>query len=310
MARNATSLDASARTHHRIAGICARQCGQIAARQLHALGLRQPAIRARVRRGRLFEALPLVYSLSPLVTADGHRAAALLAIPGWAALSGWSAAELLGLADRPDGPHHVTTTGTRRSIPGRLVVHRTRLEIPVRRVRGFPVTEPGRVLLDLALEGPDQVLEQAVAVALDRRMLTEQMVLDLPARYPGHRGAAGLRAIDPALARRRRTESPLERRVLAVLDELPVPPFACQHWLSGASGKRYRADFAWPELGVILEADGRSVHERQQAMDDDRARDGDLLAAGVRTLRVTSAQLNRGRAAFVASLLGTLQQGV
>jgi hypothetical protein len=282
----------------------------VAARQLHALGLSQPGIRARVRRRRLFEVLPLVYSLSPLITADGQRAAAVLVFPGWAALSSWSAAELLRIAERPLGPHHVTITGARKSIPGHLVVHRTRVEIATRHVRGFPVTEPGRVLLDLAVDIQGAPLEQAVGEAIYRKLVTEQQVRDLPARYSGHPGGANLRVVSPRDAAARRTESPLERRVLTLLDTLAIPPVVCQHWLTGFSGARYRADFAWPELGVILEADSRTVHEREDAMDNDRARDADLLAAGVRTLRVTHRQLRSGRATFAASLIATLNRGV
>ena len=282
----------------------------VAARQLHGLGLSQQAIRARVRRHRLFEALPLVYSLSPLITEDGWRAAAILGFSGWVALSSWSAAELLRIADRPAGPHHVTITGARKSIPDLLVVHHTRTVIPVRKVRGFPVTEPGRVLLDLALDAAGRRLEQAVGNALHRKLITEQGVRDLPARYPGHPGLASLRAVSSADAKNRRTESPLENQVLALLDTLPIPPVVCQHWVTGNSGRRYRADFAWPDLGVILEADGRSVHERRDAFDDDRARDGDLLAVGVRTLRVSFRQLRFERHTFVATLLATLARGV
>lgn len=309
MPPNANADHDPSRTHRALARLAARQCGIVGARQLRELGLGQPAIRARVRAGRLFEVLPRVYSLSPAVTEDGLRAAALLACSGWAALGSWSAAELLAMADRPAGPHHVMSTRGPRSIPGRLVVHRVRAQIPVRHVRGFPVTEPGRVLLDLAVRAGEDVVEDAVGQALHRRLLREDDLLVLPARYPGHPGLAAVRAVSPAAARRRRTESPLEREVRAVLDALPISPFVCQHRVCGASGKPYRADFAWPELGVILEADGRSVHARLEALEADHARDADLTAAGVQTVRVTRRQLRRERRAFVASLLGALAQG-
>lgn len=286
--------------------VCRAQKNMVSAAQLHEAGLQQPGVRARVKRQTLFEIVPgAVYSLAPDVSADGWRAAALLATTGWRTLSHWSAAELLALGERPGREHAVTTTGRSRSRGGIVCVHRARRELPRRWVRGLPVTEPIRVLLDLAVDLRGRPLEKLVGNAGYHRLVGDDLG-PLITRYPGHRGARNLRAIDPVAARRRRTESPLEDQVLALLDTLAIPPPICQHRLDGHSRRTYRADFAWPEQRVILEADSRSAHERALAMDSDRARDADLYAAGWATLRVTARQLRVDRARFVSSLCASL----
>ena len=92
--------------------------------------------------------------------------------------------------------------------------------------------------------------------------------------------------------------------MLTKLDTLDLPPFVCQYDLFGQTGRRYRADFFWREQGVLLETDGRSAHQRREDFDKDRARDNDLLAVGLRTMRVTRRQL-RART-FAPQLLATL----
>jgi very-short-patch-repair endonuclease len=242
----------------RIVDVYRRQRGVIEHGQLVEAGLGPRAIAHRVEALTLFVVTTRVYSPSPVITDDALRAAMVLSVRGRTILSHWSAAELLQMADRPSPEHHVTTMGHARSRPG-LVIHRTRTAVPVVRVRGLPVTEEG---------------VRAAAGA-----------------YPGHPGARHLSLIDPDAARNRRTESPLEAEALTKLDTLDLPPFICQYDLFGQSGRRYRADFFWREHGLLLETDGRSAHQRRKDMEKDRDRDNDLLAVGLRTMRVTRRQL-------------------
>ena len=51
------------------------------------------------------------------------------------------------------------------------------------------------------------------------------------------------------------------------------------------------ADFAHPETRLLIEADGRSVHDRSTAFESDREREADLTAAGWQTLRFTRIQV-------------------
>jgi very-short-patch-repair endonuclease len=53
------------------------------------------------------------------------------------------------------------------------------------------------------------------------------------------------------------------------------------------AGRRYRLDFAWPELRVGLECDGWEHHGRRSAFAPDRARLAEFAAAKWRVLPVT-----------------------
>lgn len=57
---------------------------------------------------------------------------------------------------------------------------------------------------------------------------------------------------------------------------LPEP----QAWLQGASGRWWRVDFWWPELGLIGEADGMVKYTDAQALADEKARQLDLEGTG------------------------------
>lgn len=169
------------------------------------------------------------------------------------------------------------------------------------------------MLLDLAVDLRGRALQQLVGEALYVRVVSDRDIDTVAQRYPGHPGLGSLGAISPAEARRRRTVLPLAERMLLALDELPIPPPICEYRLVGQSGRRYRADFAWPDLGYILEADGRNAHERREQMEDDRFRDADLLLTGVKTIRFTGRQFDRERQRFndtVVGLVGVSGQAV
>ncbi|MBJ7331350.1 MAG: DUF559 domain-containing protein [Solirubrobacteraceae bacterium] len=269
-----------------------------------AAGLSPGGIRKRVEAETLFRVYR-AFALSPVITADGWRAAAVLSVSRRSMLTGWSGAELYTMGSRPNGEHHVVTIGRARSIDG-LRVSRTRTVLPYRRVRQIPVAEPARVLLDIAPDLRGRPLERLVGEALYLHLVTDAELHTISGRYPGHPGLANLTAVAPQEARNRRTVGPLAEDMLMAIDALPVPPPICEYRLRGLSGKGYRADFAWPELRVVLEADGRNAHARRLAMEDDRLRDADLAAVGWITLRFTGRQLRVERARFDQILVATL----
>ncbi len=272
-----------------------------------AIGLGRQGIRKRVRARTLFEIYDDAFALSPVLSADGRRAAAVLSIPrGRTMLASWSGAEIFGMARRPDPRHHVTTMRAGVRERRGLVVHHTRIEIPHRRIRGIPVTEPLRVLVDVAVDLRGRPLERLVGEALYLRHVRDRDIDDVAARYPGHPGLGNLTAISAKQARERRTVLPLAERMLLAIDALPVPPPICEYSVYGLSGKEYRADFAWPALRVIVEADGRNAHSRRAAMEYDRFRDADLAAVGWRTLRFTGRQFTRERRRFDQVVIATV----
>jgi very-short-patch-repair endonuclease len=46
-------------------------------------------------------------------------------------------------------------------------------------------------------------------------------------------------------------------------------------------------DIFWPDQRLIVELDGREYHDDEDAFEDDRDKDADLVAAGFRVVRVT-----------------------
>ena len=64
----------------------------------------------------------------------------------------------------------------------------------------------------------------------------------------------------------------------------------------------FRADFFWPELGLVVETDGLRYHRTPAQQARDRRRDQVHTAAGLTTLRFTHAQV-RFEAAEVREVL-------
>jgi hypothetical protein len=175
--------------------------GVVATRQLAALGLTRDAAAKRARAGRLHRLHRGVYAVGhPILTANGHRMAAVLACGPGAALSHASAAALWELR---------ATTATRidvsvREAGGRAKRPRVRIHrVPSLRddelteKDGIRVTTPARTLLDLAAQLPRRALERA----LDQAAVSELFDLTaLSAVVVAHAGERGAAALSDALA--------------------------------------------------------------------------------------------------------------
>ncbi|MDO4821196.1 MAG: type IV toxin-antitoxin system AbiEi family antitoxin domain-containing protein [Rothia sp. (in: high G+C Gram-positive bacteria)] len=75
-------------------------------------------------------------------------------------------------------------------------------------------------------------------------------------------------------------DSPLENIAYLVLTDSNVEPVNLQMWLTASSGRRYRPDFCWPRVKLILEVDGMVKYngtygtaERRGAYEYQRQRD-------------------------------------
>lgn len=91
-------------------------------------------------------------------------------------------------------------------------------------------------------------------------------------------------------------DSPLENIAYLVLTDSNVEPVNLQMWLTASSGRRYRPDFCWPRLKLILEVDGMVKYngtygtaERLGAYEYQRQRD--LEVDGWRIVRTTYDEL-------------------
>src|SRR5690349_6326049 len=206
-----------------IAALAARQHGVVTRAQLEAIGLSRSAVGRRARDERLHRVHRGVYAVGhPILTANGHRMAAVLACGPGAALSHASAAALWEI-------RRTAATRIDVSVPGaggrgkrpRLRVHRaaklTRDEVTEK--DAIEVTTPARTLLDLAFSLPRRALERALDEAVMRELFDLRA---LQATLEGHRSQRGAAALSTALSHHRPATTPTkttrEELMLAVCD--------------------------------------------------------------------------------------------
>jgi very-short-patch-repair endonuclease len=256
-----------------------QQWGHLTARQLRACGMSRSAISRAVASRRLRRVFPGVYAVGHRSPAPQARwAAALLYCGEDSALSGLAAAANLGLVVAPPAIMDVIVPRRVKPQPG-LRTHT--LEQPLARdevvvVNGLRTTTTARTLLDLAAGGIP--IERMVANAVARRMTTVRALRAYAVRRAGSRGAARLRAsVDGEI-----TRSKVEREFVGWLRSrgLPIPSMNCE---IGA----LTVDGLWSDAGLVVEIDTFATHGTPHSFEDDRSRDGYLLARGRRTIRVT-----------------------
>lgn len=281
-----------------------RQHGVVSRAQLLEFGLVSAAIEHRLATGRLHRLWRGVYAVGrPDVGEKGRWMAAVLSCGSEALLCHGSAAALWGLIRTPAGIDVVVPEGTYRRRPGIRVHRRTDLRPECRsEVAGIPVTDPVSTLVDLASSRPDWQVEHAINDA-DRLDLVDPDTL---------RAAVELLPSRPGMARMRRllgcdalSDSGLERKFLAIVHAVGLPAPQTQAWASG-----YRVDFYWPELGLIVEADGWRHHRTPGEQAEDRRRDQAHARGEMTTLRFAEYQIRhepnevRRTLATVAGRLG------
>jgi very-short-patch-repair endonuclease len=166
-----------------------------------------------------------------------------------------------------------------------VVAHRSVLrEAERHRTADGHRTSPVRTLLDVARHAP---LAAALIVADSACHADPALLGRLTAEVAVRRGLPGLQSARAVVALiEPRTESPLETalRILLVLAGLPRPEAQVE---IAVTGLRFRADLAYRQRQVLLEADGRDRHEAWHRAQADRRRQNLLVNAGWRVLRFT-----------------------
>jgi hypothetical protein len=274
-----------------IARIAADQHGYVTRSQLLSAGFDRNAIAHRVRAGRLIRAHRGVYAVGHVPPSQHARAmAAVLACGPGAALSHRSAAALWGLTRWPRTIE--VTARTDRRVPG-VHTHRSRNLTDVTTHYGIPTTTPARTLLDLADRLDPASLTRAVNDARLRHLTSPADLDDLRARSPG-RATTALAEEHPDAP----TRSVFEDAFLAFVDRHGLPRPEVNQRVAG-----YEVDMLWRPQRLVAELDGRAYHD---GFEQDRERDADLLAAGLRVVRVTWKRLtgaeHREAARFAALL--------
>ena len=228
--------------------------------------------------------LPLTHRL--LISTVG------LSLPAGAGFTGRSAAVLWGVPDiaaaddpvevvLPDGRRWNAGSGVRVRIllPGQVLVQRglwrcrSRAETAADVIR-FGDRDEAVVLLD-----------RLVRVALAPLDDVRAAVAMLPRRR-GSAQASQVARLADGLA-----ESPQETRLRLLLSRAGMPP-AAQYRVHDQDGFVARVDFAYPELRLAIEYDGRWHADRRVFLDDRRRLDR-LTAAGWTVLHVTLDDLRR-----------------
>jgi very-short-patch-repair endonuclease len=82
------------------------------------------------------------------------------------------------------------------------------------------------------------------------------------------------------------TDTQLERRLLPIARRAGLGDPLTQQWVNGC-----RVDFFWPELGLVVEADGLRYHRTAARQAADARRDQRHLAAGLTPLRFSHSQV-------------------
>jgi hypothetical protein len=182
-----------------------------------------------------------------------------------------------------------------------VVVHRTTLPVRVCRVRGLPVLEPARSLVDAwswaasprrnptaRQEAP--VVRQAVIEAVRTRSVDVADLRAESAHQRLHAGRAALTGLLDLVAGG--CQSELEIWGVTHVLRLPgLPPPVQQYRVALLNGRRVDLDAAWPEARVAVELDGAAFHGSREQRERDLRRDTALAALGWVVLRFSYRRL-------------------
>ena len=244
----------------RVAAVAAKQFNRISKAQLREVGLSEDAIFHRVRTGRLFPVHDGVFSLGPVRPDDdwGRWMAATLTAAG-TVLSHASAAAAWGIWSRRL-PFEVVTrpgAGGPRRI-GALLVHRSAtITEDLTSLRGIPISQPARTLLDLAGSVDEAALARLLREAVRLKRTTLHRLGEALGRFRGRRSVTRL-----AQAVARYSGLPLERArsgaEIRALEILRDAGYEMPRLNYGVAGEE--ADLSWQRGRLIVEIDGGPFH--------------------------------------------------
>lgn len=283
-----------------------RQEGLITLDQAISLGCSPQRLKRHVASDDLERVLPGVYRLSgfPATPRQHLKAICLWGGQGTAA-SHASAAALVGLKGFTLCDLHAVTTRNPQRLPRLVTLHPVPAPVPgVRSIVGVPVTPPWITLIDLGSVAPEEECRRALHQAIHLGLVSVRKMrwaLETFGRRC-HKGTRVMRGLvdelDPNTAP---PESELERLFYSLVEHSDLPPGARQHWAwDGTQWRRF--DWAWVDIRVGVELDGKKTHGTDEAFEDDRARDRALRAEGWETLRYTWNDVTRHPREMLAEL--------
>lgn len=274
-----------------VLALAAAQHGAFARAQVLAAGGDDQLVRRRIRHGWWQRAGRGVYTLAGLPPdADRPLWVAWLAVGPDAVVSHECAAERHGIGPVLVGRKVFTTHhGDHHRIPG-VTVHQLRdvLAHHVTEVGGLPTTTIPRTIVDLAAISHVERLAVIVEGAVGAKLTTDDAI-GLVLADVARQGKWGMGRLARVLARRAPgdpvPDSVLERLLLGAVLAAGNPPPEAQMQHPGREFVRGCVDFGYPDVKMILEADGRRWHQRIADLKRDRARDNAAARAGWLTMR-------------------------
>jgi very-short-patch-repair endonuclease len=286
--------------------LAAAQHGAVARRQLLGAGVAGDMVDRRLRGSWLRPVHRGIYTVPALASPYTPAMAAVLACGDYAAVSHGSAVALWRShpEDRPVPVEVSVQRGDHSRRPG-IRVHRVSglAREDVTEVERIPITTVARTLYDYAAVAPQRDLERTLAQALSSGSTSAKELLSLWPRCSRRPGARRLLALLDAESEPALTRSEAEQRFLVLLRraQLPLPA-------TNVTVRGYRVDFFWRKAQFIVEIDGFAFHSSARMFENDRRRDADLVAAGLRVMRATWRQLVEAPEALLIRVAFALSQ--
>lgn len=175
----------------------------------------------------------------------------------------------------------------------------------VTRLGGIPITRPERTLIDLAstlsLDSLEGVLDEFL-----RRDLAQLPRLAKRLNASNRPGVRRLRRLVDERRGSRISESELETRLLRALREEGLPLPVRQFEIRDGDRLIARADFAYPDVKLAIEAYGRGHHSTWSDLEHDLTRQNELIVLGWRVIVVTWSRLHQERPLLMRTIARAL----
>ena len=285
-----------------VARIARAQHGMVTRSQLRGAGIARGAITTHADNGWLVRRHAGVYQLGIFAGPFGVEHAAQLACGSRSVLTRWTSVFVFGLGPRPALVSVGFTGGVAGRRPG-IRAHRLGAlpESDVVVKHGLRVTTPARTLLDLAAIAPRSVLERLIEEVQVQNVASSAELLAMAERGAGRRGAPLFREVVDFLDEPLFTRSEAERRLgmLCRSAGLPLPRMNTRR-------AGWEVDAVWDAQRLVVEVDGRKYHRPAAQFERDRRKDGELMLAGYRVLRITWWRLTREPEQVIALIAGAL----
>jgi hypothetical protein len=286
----------------------ARQYGVFSLSQARSVGLTPTMIETRRNSGAWIQLAPSVYTLASAPPKWERQTAAALLTREGSVVAGKSAAYLHGFPGfRPGRPViMVGATGNARSPLATVIRTKYFDRIERVRLRGFETTGEADTIVTLARDHDSQALARIVDEVLVRKSCSVAYLAKVIDDRPRSRGIGKL---IPVIDERKPDAyqpptSELERLLYPLVDHPLVPPATRQLPFSFQQ-MNATVDLYVALWRLIVEADGRRWHTRQEDMERDRLRDNEVTAHGYAVLRFTWAMLTKSPEKCLDTLLRT-----